>query len=326
MGDSVTTTQDLLAQHQILETFKGLAPLLGQVTLTPNPREPKRSKTQHVLPAAAGCAQCSKRQRTHSRSWWTWWKQLSLLVLRHERELNMCRRTDSFVLFFNKDPKGGLSSILTATQKSAGTAQDHPSSLWRRWDSTWHRTSSPICWPEWPSCRRPSQRISSFKHRFRPTWSTRKGIGRSWKGPQCSLEPGEKQQEAHQHEPDVTVLPGTSGSVSQPGLGSMLPVPAEQCECNSQSSAAPTEFPGQIESGNCWRRCAAAVYGRSSKAVWPMPSNNPWDTDLRRAMGRGSTSRTTRIRQHPDADPFDPDACPEPLVPEKWSELVGLRQ
>jgi hypothetical protein len=44
-------------------------------------------------------------------------KQLSLLVLRHERELNMCRRTDSFVLFFNKDPKGGLSSILTATQK-----------------------------------------------------------------------------------------------------------------------------------------------------------------------------------------------------------------
>jgi hypothetical protein len=116
MGDSMTTAQDLLAQHQVLETFKGLAPLLGQVTLQPNPRESKRSKTQHVQPPQqdAPMHQVASHQQPQLLELV---KQLSLLVLRHERELNMCRRTDSFVLFFNKDPKGGLSSILTATQK-----------------------------------------------------------------------------------------------------------------------------------------------------------------------------------------------------------------
>ena len=58
-----------------------------------------------------------------------------------------------------------------------------------------------------------------------------------------SPELGEEQQEAHQHDTDVAVLPGTGGSISQPGSGSVLPVPSEQCEHHGQSMAPPTEPP-----------------------------------------------------------------------------------
>ena len=53
MDDSLMTTPELMAHQQVLETFKGLAPLLGQAQLAQlasNPREQKRSKHQHEPP------------------------------------------------------------------------------------------------------------------------------------------------------------------------------------------------------------------------------------------------------------------------------------
>ena len=67
-------------------------------------------------------------------------------------------------------------------------------------------------------------------------------------GPQCS-ELGEEQQETHQHDTDVAVLPGTGGGVSQPGPGCMLPVTSEHCERSSQPLASSIESPGRSGMG-----------------------------------------------------------------------------
>ena len=106
------TATDLLTQQQVLETFKGLAPLLGTAQLSPDPREPKRSKHLH----SGQPQQQPAIQQPQLQQLTTLVHQLALLALRHERELNQSRRADSFVLFFNRDPKGGLQGLLNATK------------------------------------------------------------------------------------------------------------------------------------------------------------------------------------------------------------------
>jgi len=115
MDTSMLSATDLLAQQQVLETFKGLAPLLGSVQLSPNPREPKRSKHQHEDPPMQVPQSQVVAQTPQLQQLTTLVQQLAQLVLRHDRDLNQSRRADSFVLFFNRDPKGGLQNLLTAT-------------------------------------------------------------------------------------------------------------------------------------------------------------------------------------------------------------------
>jgi hypothetical protein len=108
MDDSLMTASDLLAQQQVLETFKGLAPLLGSVQLAPNPREPQRSKHNH------GAYQ-PQAQQDHQEvlppaqpQLLALVQQLALLVLRHDRDLNQSRRADSFVLFSTEIQRVGF--------------------------------------------------------------------------------------------------------------------------------------------------------------------------------------------------------------------------
>ena len=116
MDTSLLNASELMAQQQVLETFKGLAPLLGAPQLSPNPREQKRSKHQHAEQhQPAQQAQVGTQQQQQLTNLTTLVQQLALLVLRHDRDLNQSRRADSFVLFFNRDPQGGLQSLLKAT-------------------------------------------------------------------------------------------------------------------------------------------------------------------------------------------------------------------
>jgi len=114
--DSLMTNTDLLAQQQVLETFKGLAPLLGTAQLAPNPREPKRSKRHHDKAGNAAQPTMQVAQPPQLQQLNALVQQLALLVLRHDRELNQSRRADSFVLFSNRDPKSGLQGLIQATQ------------------------------------------------------------------------------------------------------------------------------------------------------------------------------------------------------------------
>ena len=191
--------------------------------------------------------QCSKRQRTHSRSWWTWWNS-SPCSCCDTKESWTCAAARTASCFFQQRSKRRPVEHPDGHTEMAGTAQDHPA-------PSDDAETAPDTEPLHRSVDQSDQAVGdqargsalSSIDSDQPDRRERE-LGVPGMGPQCS-EPGEKQQEAHQHEPDVTVLPGTSGSVSQPGLGSMLPVPAEQCECNSQSSAAPTESPGRSRVG-----------------------------------------------------------------------------
>ena len=104
MDDSLMTTPELMAHQQVLETFKGLAPLLGQAQLAPNPREQKRSKHQHEPPQQTQQTQMHQlgALQTPQPQLATLVHQLALLVLRHDRDLNQSRKADVITLW-NKD-------------------------------------------------------------------------------------------------------------------------------------------------------------------------------------------------------------------------------
>ena len=103
--DSLMTNTDLLAQQQVLETFKGLAPLLGTAQLAPNPREPKRSKHQHEDPPMQVPQSQVVAQTPQLQQLTTLVQQLAQLVLRPDRDLNQSRRADSVVLFSTEIPR-----------------------------------------------------------------------------------------------------------------------------------------------------------------------------------------------------------------------------
>ena len=84
--DSLMTNTDLLAQQQVLETFKGLAPLLGTAQLAPNPRESKRSKRHHDKAGNAAQPTMQVAQTPQLQQLNALVQQLALLVLRHDRE------------------------------------------------------------------------------------------------------------------------------------------------------------------------------------------------------------------------------------------------
>jgi hypothetical protein len=127
MDDSTMMASDLLAQQQVLETFKGLAPLLGSVQLAPNPREQKRSKHQHGVPNLPTPTPQQVVQPQPQQQLLALVQQLALLVLRHDRDLNQSRRADSFVLFSTEIHKAAFRTCYRRLRRGKISARPRPS-------------------------------------------------------------------------------------------------------------------------------------------------------------------------------------------------------
>ena len=226
---------------------QGLGTTLGTGDVDTKPKRAKTLQNPACAAAAAGCANAASGNVPTAAADGLGETALPARVATRKRVEHVPPH-GQLRAFFQQRSKRRLVEHPDGHTEMAGTAQDHPA-------PSDDAETAPHTEPLHRSVDQSDQAVGdqargsalSSIDSDQPDRRERE-LGVPGMGPQCS-EPGEKQQEAHQHEPDVTVLPGTSGSVSQPGLGSMLPVPAEQCECNSQSSAAPTESSGRSRVG-----------------------------------------------------------------------------
>ena len=108
--------EDVETSQQILATFQQLMPVLDKdLQLLPNPRQQKRQKAD---------AKDQKRPRSKSTQEGDandqvlrLLQQLTSLVVRHDQELNLQRRSDSFVMFFSNQPEGVLALLIKETLK-----------------------------------------------------------------------------------------------------------------------------------------------------------------------------------------------------------------
>ena len=109
--DSDMLSQETDHQGQILEAFQGVAALLDHdLILAKNPRDSKRHKSQDQSNdgAASKGAQAPTLKLLQI---------MAQLVLRHERDLNTYHKSDTFMLFCNKEPNGLIQVLLQQTQK-----------------------------------------------------------------------------------------------------------------------------------------------------------------------------------------------------------------
>ena len=103
------TQGDVAHQLQVQEAFKGLAALLDpDLKLPPDSRHPKRRKEvakSNDQGESPGQIQVTKVINL-----------LAQLVLRHERDLQLLHKTDTFMMFCNKEPTGILQILIRETQ------------------------------------------------------------------------------------------------------------------------------------------------------------------------------------------------------------------
>lgn len=119
---------ELTAAGQILDTFQNLMPLLDpNLKLEDNPRSQKRQKPSGKQPESAPPkpkAEDASQAPVHQLL-----RQLTTLVIRHDQELNVQRRSDSFVMFFSRKQEGVMTLLMKETMTWHQQEQDPNSAL-----------------------------------------------------------------------------------------------------------------------------------------------------------------------------------------------------